>query len=76
MCFNEVVNIRNGYSRARYGGEPGQVCPPVKHRQSHLVDPTILLTGHVGNIAAIATATSGMPSLECMPGHVGRTRRQ
>ena len=41
MCFNEVVNIRNGYSRARYGGEPGQVCPPVKHRQSHLVDPTI-----------------------------------
>jgi hypothetical protein len=26
MCFNEVVNIRNGYSRARYGGEPGQVA--------------------------------------------------
>jgi hypothetical protein len=41
MCFNGVVNIRNGYSRARYGGEPGRICPPVKHRQSHLVDPTI-----------------------------------
>lgn len=40
-CFNEIVTIRNSYSRARYGGEASQICPPVKHRQSHLVDPVI-----------------------------------
>lgn len=52
-----------------------QISLPVKHRQSHLVDPAIAGSRARWG-AAMAITASGMPSLECRRGQAGRTRRR